>query len=111
MQVPTEAVNTLSDTAWGAILILTVFVMGSFLTYLMLQVRTLNRELVKVADKRTEDARSMYEQAQALARESLTVVEKATHTTEGLGYKINEVTRALSCRECPARARFGGEGG
>ncbi len=92
MEIPQEAVNTLSDTAWGAILILTVSIMGGFITYLMLYVRSLNRTIVEIGDKRTADAKEMYEGAQKMARESLETVNKACRAIDDLGRKITELT-------------------
>jgi predicted PurR-regulated permease PerM len=95
MDVPTEAVNALSDTQWGAILVLAVFVMCSFITYLMLQTRSLNRTIKEISDQRTDDAKEMYEGAQKMARESLETVNKATLAIENLGGKISELTTVI----------------
>lgn len=95
MEIPTEVVNTLSDTAWGAILILTVVVMSGFITYLMIQSRTQNKTIKEISDQRTDDAKEMYAQAQKLARESLDTVNKACEATKDLGRKVSELTTTI----------------
>ncbi len=90
-----SALNTLSDTAWGAILILMTTMTGSAITYLMLYVRSLNKTILDITDKRTNDAKEMYEASQKLTRESLTTVDKASRTIDLLGVRIVNVETAI----------------
>jgi predicted Holliday junction resolvase-like endonuclease len=104
MELPTEAVNTLSDTAWGAIWIITVVVMGSVIASLSFYIRSLNRTIVSISNDRTNDAKEMYESSQKLTRESLMTVDKACRAIDDLGGKITNVESAIS------RFRTGGSG-
>lgn len=96
MELPTQAVNTLSDTAWGAIWVITVACMGTVITTLSLYVRSLNRTILEITDKRTNDAKEMYEASLKLTRESLTTVDKACKSINDLGAKMQNVENAIS---------------
>ena len=106
VELPTEAVNTLSDTAWGAILVMMAFMMGSAIIYLTLYVRSLNRTVLEVSEKRTKDAKDFGELTRSLEREALTATNAAREavkdlqrSNEGLGKELDdlrvEVRRAL----------------
>jgi len=122
MEIPHEAVRTLSDTAWGAIWITTVVCMGSAITYLVVYIRSLNRTINSLGEKRTQDAKDNSEAAQRLVREALEAVGKATRAIEELHRTVGDANRntctelgrvasALNCRSCPARAQASGAGG
>lgn len=106
MDIPTEAVNTLSDTAWGAIIVMMAFMMGSAIIYLTLYVRSLNRTVLEVSEKRTKDAKDFGEQTRSSERGALTATNAAREavkdlqrSNESLGKELaeltNEVRRAL----------------
>jgi hypothetical protein len=108
MEVPDEAVRTLSDTTWGAILILTVFVMGAAITYLAYMVRRLNSQLVDVSNKRTQDVKEDAAKAQEVVERALNTLNTATTTIDLLKGKVctmtEEVTRLRNRVEnCPHR--------
>lgn len=122
MEIPQEAVRTLSDTAWGAIWITTVVSMGAAITYLVIYIRTLNKTINSLGEKRTQDAKDNAEAAQKLVREALEAVGKATRAVEDLNRTVGDsnrntctelgrVAEALNCRSCPARAQALGSGG
>jgi len=110
MELPETAVRTLSDTAWGAIWIVTVVCMGSAIAYLVVYIRSLNKTVNDLGEKRTNDAKESAAEAQKLVRESLDAVGKATRAIEGLERTVcgveaaqGEVVRSLNCRVCPGR--------
>jgi len=82
--------NTLSDTAWGALFVMMCTTMGSAIVYLMLYVRSLNRKIEDLGEKRTQDAKDDAAEAQKLVRESLEAVNKATRAIEELSRKVGE---------------------
>jgi hypothetical protein len=104
MEIPQEAVNTLSDTAWGAIWLITVACMGTVITALSFYARYLNKIIVEISNSRTNDAKEMFEASNKLTRESLDTVSKACQAIDGLGSKIQNVESAIS------RFRTGGAG-
>lgn len=93
MEVPTEAVNTLSDTAWGAIWIITVVSMGSAITYLTVYIRSLNRMMREIGEKRTQDAKDSATESQKLVRELLEAMNKSVRAVDDLGRKVCESNR------------------
>lgn len=121
MEVPKEAVNTLSDTAWGAIWLITVFGMGSAITYLIMLVRGYNRTILDLGEKRYREAKDFGNLTRELEREALNAtnaakeaVEDLQDSTKGVESEVKEfqkeVRKALDCRDCPARARLTGGG-
>jgi hypothetical protein len=121
MEVPQAAVNTLSDTAWGAIWLITVFGMGSAITYLIMTVRGNNKTILDLADKRYDEARSFGDMSRELEREALNATNAAREAVEDLQDATKAVERelrafkekvseALNCRDCPARMRLRGDG-
>ena len=121
MEVPQEAVNTLSDTAWGAIWLITTSGMGSAITYLIMTIRGNNKTILDLAEKRYREAREFGDMTRKLERDAIDVshaaaeaVEDLQEATKAVEKELSDfkekVNRALDCRECPARARLAGGG-
>lgn len=103
MEVPQEAINTLSDTTWGAIWLITVAVMSTVIVTLSLYARYLNKIIVEISNSRTNDAKEMFESSNKLTRESLATVNTASQAINSLGNKIENLETAVS------RFRTGGQ--
>lgn len=95
MEVPQEAVNALSDTQWGAILLLMAAMMGSAITYLAFYVRSLNRTILEISEKRTQDAKDFGKQAQGLEREALQATGAATAAVKDLQRSSEDVEKEV----------------
>jgi len=92
---PPEVTETLSSTHWGAILLLTVFVMGSWIVYLAYMTRTLNKQMVDTAHKRTDDAIQDRERAETLLERAVTALTQASSTMETLKTKVCDQSRKI----------------
>lgn len=132
MEVPTDAVRTLSGTELGAILVLMTFVFGTVIVFMARYIRSLTKQISDLSEARVKDMHEWGEKAQALLRESLGAVNSATDTIEDQRRKVcelnrevqrslaevtkgfdsykAEVSKALNCRECPAKF-LRGQGG
>lgn len=102
MELPQEAVNTLSDTAWGAIWLITVLGMGSAITYLITTIRGDNKAIMDLSGKRTQDAKDFGDMTRALEREALTATNAAKEavkdlqrSNEGLGKELDDLTQEV----------------
>jgi len=95
MEVPQEAVNTLSDTAWGAIWLITVFGMGSALTYLIMTIRGNNVTILDLAAKRTQDAKEFGNMTRELEREALNATNAAKEAVKDLQRSSDETKKEL----------------
>ena len=84
MELPQEAVNTLSDTTWGAIWLITAFGMGSAIAYLIWTVRGNNKTILDLSEKRTQDAKDFGEMTRTLEREALTATNAAQEAVKDL---------------------------
>lgn len=132
MEVPTEAVRTLSGTELGAIIVLMCFAFGTVIVLMARYIRALTKQISDLSEARVKDMQEWSEKAQALLRESLSMVNTATDTiedqrrkvcelnrevqrvlgevTKGFGTMKDEVAKALNCRECPVKF-LRGQGG
>lgn len=95
MEVPQEAVNTLSDTAWGAIWLITVFGMGSAITYLIWTIRGNNTTILDLAAKRTQDAKDFGRMTRELEKEALNATNDAKDAVKDLQRSSDEMKREL----------------
>lgn len=133
MEVPTETVKSLSDTAWGAILVLTTTGMSAAIVCMWFYIRSLTKQLTELSEKRVEDVNELHDKSQKVQSEAVEMVNKATRAIEDLQRKVcdsnresresmdktkremasfqQEVAKALNCRECPARSHFNRRGG
>lgn len=109
-----KAADRLSTEAWGAILIITLFVFGVAVFCMARYIRQLHKTIVDLADRRVKDANEHAVEAQEAATRSLEVSIEATQSIRDLQNKVHsmeKVSRALQekvdCRLCPARAQGG----
>ena len=93
MEVPQEAVNTLSDTAWGAIWLITVSGMGSALTYLIWTIRGNNATIL--SEKRTQEAKDFGNMTRELEREALNATNDAKDAVKDLTRSSDETNKEL----------------
>jgi uncharacterized protein HemX len=91
MELPTEAVNTLSTTTWGAILVLTVSVMMGVIVYLARLVRTLNVQQMQLANARTEDAKQAADKSNEVLDRAVQALVQATSALDTLKSKVCEM--------------------
>jgi hypothetical protein len=132
MEVPTDAVRTLSGTEIGAILVLMTFAFGTVIVFMARYIRALTKQIADLSEARVRDMWEWGEKAQALLRESLSMVNSATDTIEDQRRKVcelnrevqrelgetrkgfqefkAEVSKSLNCRECPVKF-LRGQGG
>jgi hypothetical protein len=85
---PQEVTQTLSSTHWGAVLLLTVFVMGAWITYLAYMLRSLNKEVVDGANRRIEDSQEDRKRAEALLERAVTALNQASSTLATVQDKV-----------------------
>jgi uncharacterized protein HemX len=109
---PSQAVQTLSTTAWGAILVIMAVTLGSVIYMLLRAIRALHKENQDLAANRVSDLNELHDRAQAMARESLEAVKEFVVTIRDLKTKVCKLEEAVDrlkekvdCRLCPARPR------
>jgi len=95
MELPQEAVNTLSDTTWGAIWLITAFGMGSAITYLIWTVRGNNKTILDLSEKRTQDAKDFGQMTRDLEKEALNATNAAKEAVKDLQRSSDETKREL----------------
>lgn len=95
MELPQEAVNTLSDTAWGAIWLITVFGMGSALTYLIMTIRGNNKAILDLSGKRTQDAKDFGKMTRELEKDALNAMNDAREAVKDLQRSSEDMKKEL----------------
>jgi hypothetical protein len=112
---PTQAVQTLSTTTWGAILVIMAVALCSVIYMLLRAVRALHKENQDLAQSRVTDLNELHDQAQQMARESLEAVKEFVVAIADLKNKVcrlegtidgdGGLKEKVDCRLCPARHR------
>lgn len=112
---PTQAVQTLSTTTWGAILVIMAVAFCSVIYMLLRAVRGLHKENQDLAQSRVTDLTGLHEKSQAMARESLEAVKEFITAIKDLKHKVcrledcidgdGGLKEKVDCRLCPARHR------
>lgn len=110
---PTQAIQTLSTTAWGAILIIMAFAFCSVIYMLLRAIRALHKENQDLAQSRVTDLNELHEKARDMARESLDAVREFITAIKDLKHKVCRLEECIvgksglkekvDCRLCPAR--------
>lgn len=95
MELPQEAVNTLSDTAWGAIWLITVFGMGSAITYLIWSVRGNNKTIQDLGEKRTQDAKNFGKMTLEVEKDALNGMNDAKEAVKDLQRSNEDLEKEL----------------
>jgi len=118
---PTQAVQTLSTTHWGAILVIMAFSLGSVIYMLLRAIRGLHKENQDLAQSRVDGLNEMHASAQAMVRESIDAVNEVQGTLREMTKKICKLEDLLDgdgglkekvdCRLCPARSMNTGRRG
>jgi predicted Holliday junction resolvase-like endonuclease len=120
--------NTISQTAMGAILVASTSGLCGVIVALWFYIRSLVRKVEDLAEKRVQDANEHNDASRQLERESMSMVNEATKAIGDLTRKVcdstertregmqdlaketeefkKEVSKALNCRECPARSQM-----
>lgn len=118
----------IGDTTMGAILVTAVTGLVGCIIALWFYIRALHKKIEDLSDTRVQEANEHNDASRELERESIQMVNEATGAIRELGRKVcessdrsresirdlkkgledfkNETTKALNCRECPARAQM-----
>jgi uncharacterized protein HemX len=127
MEGASEAVTTLSGTAFGAIIVMMAVGFSAAFVMMAKYIRQMHKEMMDLAESRVKETEKWSEKSQELLRESMNMIHQATEALEDHREKICEMDRNcterirevendlqrlkkdVNCRECPARAKaFGG---
>lgn len=92
---PSELTQTLASTHWGAILLLTVLVMGSWITYLAYMLRVLNKQISDDAKASKADLQTDRLRAETLLERSVTALNQASSTLKTVQDKVCDQGRKI----------------
>jgi len=96
MEIPTEAVRTLSSTEWGALLVLTIAVSSVIVYTLVKYIRQLNQEYATLYDKRLEDVNNLHNKAYESLNKSQDLMAETSQGIEETQRALAEVKRMIS---------------
>ena len=92
---PTEVTQALTSTHWGAVLLLTVFVMGSWITYLAYMLRILNKQIAEDGKVSKQEVQGDRARAEALLERAVTALTQANLTIQAIQAKVCEHGRKV----------------
>ena len=111
MEIPTDAVlkaaNTLSDEAWGSILIIVLAVSIAASVYLIRWIRQLHTQIMALADRRVDDANEHSTEAAAATERALEVAFEAKQATREMVKVVEQVRDKVML--CPTRTQGGSQ--
>lgn len=98
MEMPTEAVSTLSNTEWGALLVLSIVASSVIIYALIKYIRHLNQEYAILYEKRLEDVNSLHNKAHDSLKKSQGLMGETSRGFEEVRHALAEVKRMISER-------------
>lgn len=111
MDIPAESIvkaaNTLSDGAWGSILIIVLAMSIAITVYLVRWIRQLHAQIMVLADRRLDDANEHSTEAQAATEKAMEVAFEAKQATREMVKVVEQVRDKVML--CPTRAQGGSQ--